>query len=314
MPLDSGRRACYNAPIISHAKRCGRGVGRKRRVSESGRWWKSRTGLRLKNTSKPKPNAAWPPVGAAWRRHVTSVGACWGPQRSKSGGTTESGLRPEIDRRSAAKNGGAFYVFHFGRTGKDRQPGNFAGLLCAHGVARAGHEPLCGDPLRLSGLSAPCHHGAGRARHAALLPRRRLCGLQRRTVRLPPPARAAQGEVYIRQRIRLRDTAAPLPRIRPGDVPRAGRGVRAGHLRRGEKQPRRRPRPHRHPPALLWGDRGRRHGLRQRAEGPRGAVRCDPALPARLLLGGRPVRPLRGRRARRSVRHGGRGDRLRPAA
>ena len=119
------------------------------------------------------------------------------------------------------------------------------------------------------------------------LPRRRLCGLQRRIVRLPPPARAAQGEVYIRQRIRLRDFAAPLPRIRPGDVPRAGRGVRAGHLRRGEKQPRRRPRPHRHPPALLWGDRGRRHGLRQRAKGPRGAVRCDPALSARLLLGGR---------------------------
>ena len=58
-------------------------------------------------------------------------------------------------------------MFHFGRTGKDRQPGDFAGLLCAHGVARAGHEPLCGDPLRLSGLSAPRHHGAGRARHAA---------------------------------------------------------------------------------------------------------------------------------------------------
>ena len=137
--LDSERRGCYNAPIVSHTKRCGRGVGRKRRVSESGRWWKPRTGLRLKNTSKPKPNAAWPPVGAAWRRHVTSVGACLGPQRSKSGGTTESGLRPEIKRRSAAKNGGAFYVFHFGRVGKDRQSGDFAGVFCAHGVARAGH-------------------------------------------------------------------------------------------------------------------------------------------------------------------------------
>ena len=95
-PLDSGRGRCYNSPIISHAKRCGRGVGRKRCIPESGRWWKSRMGPRLKNTSKPKPNAARPPVGAAWRRHVTSVGACWGPQRSKSGGTTESGLRPEI--------------------------------------------------------------------------------------------------------------------------------------------------------------------------------------------------------------------------
>ena len=43
---------------------------------------------------------------------------------------------------------------------------------------------------------------------------------------------------------------------------------------------------------------------------------CDVILPfpPRLLLGGRPIRPLRGRRARRSVRHGGRGYRLRPAA
>ena len=211
LPLTASGRGCYNAPIVSHTKRCGRGVGRKRRVSESGRWWKPRTGLRLKNTSKPKPNAAWPPVGAAWRRHVTSVGACLGPQRSKSVGTTESGLRPEIKRRSAAKNGGAFYVFHFGCVGKERQSGDLAGVFCAHGVARAGHEPLCGDTLRLSGLSAPRHHGAGRARHAALLPRRRLCGVQRGTVRLSPPARAAEGEVYIRQRIRLRDFVAPLP-------------------------------------------------------------------------------------------------------
>ena len=33
-----------------------------------------------------------------------------------------------------------------------------------------------------------------------------------------------------------------------------------------KRQPRRRPRPHRHPPALLRGAGGRRHGLRQRAE------------------------------------------------
>src|SRR5699024_12221695 len=98
-------------------------------------------GPRLKNTSKPKPNAARPPVGAAWRRHVTSVGACWGPQRSKSGGTTESGLRPEIQRRSAAKNGGAFYVFHAGRVGHEVGAEGMAGVLCRHDLARAGRAP-----------------------------------------------------------------------------------------------------------------------------------------------------------------------------
>ncbi|MDD6142342.1 MAG: hypothetical protein PUD16_02440 [bacterium] len=87
--LTNGFWQVYNPQQFHTAKRCGSKVGRKRAAKRAGDGENPVRSFPLKNPSKSKPNTVRLSVGAASGWHVTAIGVCQNPLRSKSGGTTE---------------------------------------------------------------------------------------------------------------------------------------------------------------------------------------------------------------------------------
>ena len=87
--LTNGFCQVYNSLQFHTAKRCGSRVGGRRAAKRAGDGENPVRSFRPKNPSKSKPNAAQLSVGAASGWHVTAIGVCQNPLRSKSGGTTE---------------------------------------------------------------------------------------------------------------------------------------------------------------------------------------------------------------------------------